>query len=195
MLAKIEEVRSTESPVIQTARDEIKRLRSSADTQIANSQTLIQKLREEIKIDGGADVDVIIDEQTARIKTANTEIDTLTEEKYTIEAEYRKLEAEVGPIKYIAEFIYEEADRADVMDALIDSQTKEQGQKKPSNESGCHAGKAKMLDAAKASVPNANIDGVLIQEVVSKLGEALIGLRRDNLVLSLIHISEPTRPY
>ena len=32
--------------------------------------------------------------------------------KYTIEAEYRKLEAEVGPIKYIAEFIYgEEADR------------------------------------------------------------------------------------
>ena len=40
----------------------------------------------------------------------------------------------------------------------------------------------KMLDAAKASVPNANIDGVLIQEVVSKLGEALIGLRRDNLV-------------
>ena len=118
MLAKIEEVRSTESPVIQTARDEIKRLRSSADTQIANSQTLIQKLREEIKIDGGADVDVIIDEQTARIKTANTEIDTLTEEKYTIEAEYRKLEAEVGPIKYIAEFIYEEADR-DILEQAV----------------------------------------------------------------------------
>ena len=36
----------------------------------------------------------------------------LTEQKYTIEAEYRKLEAEVGPIKYIAEFVYgEEADR------------------------------------------------------------------------------------
>ena len=51
MLAKIEEVRSTESPVIQTARDEITRLRSSADTQIANSQTLLQKLLEEIKID------------------------------------------------------------------------------------------------------------------------------------------------
>ena len=38
---------------------------------------------------------------------------------------------------------YEEADRADVMDALIDSKTKEQGPKKPNNESGCHAGRAK----------------------------------------------------
>jgi hypothetical protein len=53
-----------------------------------------------------------------RIKTANTEIDTLTEEKYTIEAEYRKLEAEVGPIKYIAEFIYEEADR-DILEQAV----------------------------------------------------------------------------
>jgi len=118
MLAKIESVRSTESPVIQTARDEIKRLRTSADTQIAASQALVQKLRLEIKVDGGSDVDAIIDEQNLRIKTANTEIDTLTEEKYAIEAEYRKLEAEVGPIKYIAEFIYEEADR-DILEQAV----------------------------------------------------------------------------
>ena len=118
MLAKIESVRSTESPVIQTARDEIKRLRTSADTQIAASQSLVQKLRLEIKVDGGADVDAVIDEQNLRIKTANTEIDTLTDQKYTIEAEYRKLEAEVGPIKYIAEFIYEEADR-DILEQAV----------------------------------------------------------------------------
>jgi hypothetical protein len=42
----------------------------------------------------------------------------MTEEKYTIEAEYRKLEAEVGPIKYIAEFIYEEADR-DILEQAV----------------------------------------------------------------------------
>ena len=41
-----------------------------------------------------------------------------TEEKYAIEAEYRKLEAEVGPIKYIAEFIYEEADR-DILEQAV----------------------------------------------------------------------------
>ena len=46
-------------------------------------------------------------------------IDTLTEEKYKLEAEYRALEAEVGPIKYIAEFIYgEEADRDLLEEAL-----------------------------------------------------------------------------
>ena len=46
----------------------------------------------------------------------------------------------------------------------------------------------KMLEEAKASVPNANIDGVLLQEMVSGLGEALIGLRRDNLVGPIVTI-------
>ena len=50
-------------------------------------------------------------EQNQKIKAANAEIDTLTEETYALEAEYRKLEAEVGPVKYIAEMIYGEADR------------------------------------------------------------------------------------
>ena len=35
MLAKIDEVRQTESPVITTARDEIQRLRESAEAQVA----------------------------------------------------------------------------------------------------------------------------------------------------------------
>jgi hypothetical protein len=118
MLEKIDTVRSAESPIVTTARDEISRIRKSADDNVKASQTLIQQLREKIKVDGGADVDTIIDEQNARIKTANTEIDTLTEEKYSIEAEYRKLEAEVGPIKYIAEFIYEEADR-DILEQAV----------------------------------------------------------------------------
>ena len=118
MLEKIDTVRSAESPIVSSARDEIARIRKSADDSVKASQTLIQQLREKIKVDGGEDIDAIIDEQTARIKTANTEIDTLTEEKYTIEAEYRKLEAEVGPIKYIAEFIYEEADR-DILEQAV----------------------------------------------------------------------------
>ena len=108
MLAKIDDVRATESPVVQTARDEIARIRKSADDQVKASQNLIQQLREKIKVDGGEDIDAIIDEQNQKIKTANAEIDTLTEEKYALEAEYRKLEAEVGPIKYIAELIYGE---------------------------------------------------------------------------------------
>ena len=118
MLAKIDEVRATESPIVTTARDEIARIRASADEQVKASQTLIQQLREKITVDGGEDIDAIIDAQNLRIKDANKLIDELTEEKYAIEAEYRKLEAEVGPIKYIAEFIYEEADR-DILEQAV----------------------------------------------------------------------------
>ena len=112
MLGKIDEVRQTESPVIQTARDEIQRLRDSAEAQVAQSQTLIERLRSQLgDVDNANELEADIDEQQNRIRTANTEIDTLTEEKIALEAEYRKLEAEVGPIKYIAEFVYgEQAD-------------------------------------------------------------------------------------
>ena len=112
MLGKIDEVRQTESPVIQTARDEIQRLRESAEAQVAQSQTLIERLRSQLgDVDNANELEADIDEQQNRIRAANTEIDTLTEEKIALEAEYRKLEAEVGPIKYIAEFVYgEQAD-------------------------------------------------------------------------------------
>ena len=119
MLAKIDNVRATESPIVTTARDEIARIRASADDQVKASNELIQQLREKIKVDGGVDVDAIIDEQMARIKTANVEIDKLTEEKYTLEAEYRKLEAEVGPIKYIAELIYGEDVDRDILEKAV----------------------------------------------------------------------------
>ena len=113
MLGKIDDVRATESPVIQTARDEIQRLRKSAEDQVKNSQQLIERLRGQLaQTDKVDEIDAAIDEQNLRIKNANKEIDLLTEEKYSLEAEYRKLEAEVGPIKYIAEFIYgEKADK------------------------------------------------------------------------------------
>ena len=113
MLDKINEVRQTESPVISTARDEIQRLRESAEAQVANSQTLIERLRGQLaQTDKTVEIDAAVDEQGDRIKTANAEIEILTEQKYELEGEYRQLEAEVGPIKYIAEFVYgEDADK------------------------------------------------------------------------------------
>ena len=112
MLEKIDEVRATESPVIATARDEIQRLRKSAEDQVKNSQQLIDRLRAQLGVDENKDfIDAEIADLNAKIKNANNEIDTLTEQKYELEAEYRKLEAEVGPIKYIAEFIYGSADK------------------------------------------------------------------------------------
>ena len=115
---QITKLRQADDPRINAARDTIKQLREGADAQIAASNDLIQRLRDRIKVDGGADVDAIIDDQQQRIVDANNLIDKMTEEKYAIEAEYRKLEAEVGPIKYIAEFIYDEADK-DILEQAV----------------------------------------------------------------------------
>ena len=120
MLGKIDGVRQTESPVISSARDEIQRLRESAEAQVAQSQVLIERLRSQLGDKTNAEeLEADIDEQQNRIRSANTEIDTLTEEKIKLEAEYRKLEAEVGPIKYIAEFVYgEQADNTMLEEAV-----------------------------------------------------------------------------
>ena len=119
MLTKIDEVRATESPVIATARDEISRLRQSAEDQVKNSQELIERLRSQLGVDANAEQkEQEIAELNAKIKDANSEIDKLTEEKYALQAEYRKLEAEVGPVKYIAEFIYGEADKTVLEEAV-----------------------------------------------------------------------------
>lgn len=105
LLTKIEQ--ATNNPQARAAFEEIKRLRKTVEDQIAQSNKLIDRLRGQLgNTDKAQDIDAQIDEQNLRIKNANTEIDKLTEEKYQIQGEYRKLEAEVGPIKYIAEFIY-----------------------------------------------------------------------------------------
>ena len=120
MLAKIDDVRQTESPVIQTARDEIQRLRASAESQVAQSQVLIERLRGQLgDANNAQELEADIDLQQDRIKVANNEIDTLTEEKIVLEAEYRKLEAEVGPIKYIAEFVYGEAADSNMLEEAV----------------------------------------------------------------------------
>ena len=112
ILQTITKIEEKDSPIITAANEEIKRLRNIAEQEIADSNKVINKLRTEIGTVETDNSTELVEEELLKTKNANAEIDLLTEEKYTIEAEYRKLEAEVGPIKYIAEFIYgEEADR------------------------------------------------------------------------------------
>jgi len=110
ILEQIEKVNATESPTIVNARAEIARLNESANEQVQNSQKLIAELRSQITVGEDADAQAIIDEQQDRIRVANDTIDKLIEEKYKLEATQRTLEAEVGPVKYIAELVYEDAD-------------------------------------------------------------------------------------
>ena len=109
-LTKIQD--AANSPTVQAARKEIARLRDNADKQIEQSNLLINRLRDQLgDTSNQEEIQKNIDEQLERVRTASSEIETLTEEKIGLESEYRKLEAEVGPIKYIAEFVYgEQAD-------------------------------------------------------------------------------------
>lgn len=55
---------------------------------------------------------------TAEIETAQSRISKLNEEKAPIAAELRKVEAEVGPIKYIAALVYEETSQ-DILEKAV----------------------------------------------------------------------------
>ena len=59
-----------------------------------------------------------IKEIEQNIEAEQLKIDLVREDKLVYEKEYRKLEAEVGPIKYIAEFVYGQADK-DILEKAV----------------------------------------------------------------------------
>ena len=111
LVNKIQDINRDNSN-IQAARDEIKRLRSTVDSQVAESNKTISRLRESLGKNKSEDIDAQLKEQMSGLKDAQAALDDATKQKYALQTEYRKLEAEVGPVKYIAEFIYgEDADK------------------------------------------------------------------------------------
>ena len=94
------------SPVIDAAREEIKRIRANAEAEIKNSNNLINRLRAQIGTVNTDDVDKKIAELEQSISTTNITITQLIEQKTSLETEYRKIEAEVGPIKFVAQMFY-----------------------------------------------------------------------------------------
>ncbi len=111
---------SQDNPEIEAARKEIARLRAEAEAQIDQSNTLIARLRAELKGDVNAiDTDALVDEQLARIKEAQSFIETATIQRFELESLYRELEAEVGPVKYLAELIYKEDTNNDLLEDAV----------------------------------------------------------------------------
>ena len=119
LLQRIDEVRNQESPVVTAALDQITRIRANADAQIAQSQNLINELRNSLTVGIDSDVETQISEENAKIKVANTTLDELVSQKYTLEAKTRQLEAEVGPIKYIAQLIYGEDASTNLLESAV----------------------------------------------------------------------------
>lgn len=106
LLAKLEDINKNNTQV-KNARDEIQKIRNRAEEQVSESNKLINRLRDQIGKTKAEDVALLIAEQQELIKKSNSDIDALSAKKFQIEIQYRKLEAEVGPIKYIANFIYD----------------------------------------------------------------------------------------
>lgn len=108
---KRSELLNQNDPRISDAQKKIEEIRLTVDDQLKQSNLLIQALREEIKKASDINVDELVTQQRNIIENARNEISLLTNQKYSVESELRKLEAEVGPIKYIAELVY--GDQAD----------------------------------------------------------------------------------
>lgn len=106
VLQTLNELRTSNDTITANARAEIQRLRGVAEQQIQQSNELIDRLRTQLGKGASVDNTQEITKQRGIIVAANNELDGLFEKKYAIEAEARVLEAEVGPVKYIAELVY-----------------------------------------------------------------------------------------
>jgi hypothetical protein len=101
-----EEKQKITSAVINAAREEIKRLRLSAEEEIKKSNDLINRLRSQIGAVDNTAVSLKVAELEKNISAVNQTVITLIEQKTKLETEYRKIEAEVGPIKFVAQMFY-----------------------------------------------------------------------------------------
>ena len=119
LIAIVENINaSVDSVVIKQAREEIKRLRSIAERDVQNSQATIDRLRAQLNsiadVDNTGEIELLSD----KVRQTEISIEKLLDEKFELETEVRKLEAEVGPIKYIAELVYGDSQRDTIDDAV-----------------------------------------------------------------------------
>ena len=107
LLKQIDAMRQAPDPAADAAKAEIARLRAKVDDEIKQARTVIEQLTN--KLSQGSDTTKLqadIDAQNDAIKAAEAQIETLNADKFKLETEGRKLEAETGPIKYIAQALY-----------------------------------------------------------------------------------------
>ena len=110
LLKQIDAMRQAPDPQADAAKAEIARLRAKVDDEIKQARAVIEQLTN--KLSQGSDTDKLqadIDAENDKIKAAEAQIETLNADKFKLETEGRKLEAETGPIKYIAQALYGDA--------------------------------------------------------------------------------------
>jgi len=102
---------------IKAVEDRIAEIRKTIEPTIASANENIAKYTLQAG-SSNKDIDVRIDELESQIEALQPTIDSLREDKFVFEKNYRQFEAEVGPVKYIAELIYGVADRTQLEEAV-----------------------------------------------------------------------------
>ncbi len=125
----VEEAKANELAVASSAQREIRNINSQlndalakVDAKYADDIKAIQDRIQDLRGQANAkteDLDARITELETFIDKEQNIIDNVREEKFTYEKTYRQLEAEVGPIKYIAEFIYGEQADQSLLEAAV----------------------------------------------------------------------------
>jgi hypothetical protein len=115
-LALIDEKIKTEKENINANRKELSQLDSQVDQTIARTEDARGAERSiQIRRNQQKDRNRILND----IGAAQTKIAKLNEERAPIAAEVRKVEAEVGPIKYIAALIYDDSADTDTLERAV----------------------------------------------------------------------------
>ena len=111
-VAKAKQTEQNESSVARSDRD--KKLAEIDKKHAKELNTLNKRIGDARKgsTSKAANADKRVKELEANIEAEQKSMDAVREDKLIFEKEYRKLEAEVGPIKYIAEFVYGETDKS-----------------------------------------------------------------------------------
>ena len=125
----VEKAKANELSVASSAQREIRNINaklndalSAVDTKYAGDIKVIQDRIQDLRNQANnktQDIEGRITELEGFIDKEQKSIDEVREEKFNYEKTYRQLEAEVGPIKYIAEFIYGEQADQNLLEAAV----------------------------------------------------------------------------
>lgn len=111
LIEQLQASQQVDDPAAVAARAEITRLQQAANAEIARAQEAINSFRQQLIAVTTEDNTEAINAQNALISASNLRIDELLQRKFDLEADLRVLEVEVGPVKYIAELIYGDANQ------------------------------------------------------------------------------------
>ena len=118
-VAKAKQTEQNESSVARSERD--KKLAAIDKKHATELNTLNKRIGEARKgsTSKAKDADKRVKELEKNIEAEQKAMDLVREDKLVFEKEYRKLEAEVGPIKYIAEFVYGDAADKEILEKAV----------------------------------------------------------------------------